>query len=448
MTGCSPTAASATPRRADSLRPPRVVAVAFSGGRDSTALLHATVAEAASLGLAVLALHVHHGLSANADAWLEHARSVCARWARRGSPVELAAARLDGRPAAGQSVEAWARRGRYRALREMALAGGADLVLLGHHRRDQAETFLLQALRGGGVAALAAMPKLIRRDGVTWARPWLGQSRGAIELYARRHRLRWIDDESNDDDRFARNRLRRLVWPTLVTAFGDAEGCLADAARRVQDAAAVVDEIAAVDVAALADESGLDIAAWHALSIARRRQALLRWLRSVLAEAPPATLVERLMSEAVATGPQRRWPAGSRELRSYRGRLQAVAASAAPAEGPPLVIDLSRTGRHEIAAWRGAFRVERVESGGIPVTTAARLELRPRGPADRFQAAPQRPPRSLKLQFQAGGVAPALRQGPIVCRDGATVFVPGLGVDARARADGHEPQVALTWLPF
>jgi len=269
--------------------------------------------------VSVLALHVHHGLSLNADAWLDQASSLCARWARRGLPIELVASRLDGRPGRGQSVEAWARRGRYRALREMALARGVDLVLLAHHRRDQAESFLLQALRGGGVAALSAMPAVIRRDGVTWARPWLAQPREAIESYARRHRLRWIDDESNDDDRFARNRLRRRVWPTLVGAFADAEGSLADAAERVQDAAAVVDEVAALDLAAIADERGLDLAAWRALSVARRRQALLRWLRSALTEAPPSTLVERLMDEAIATGPERRWPAGAGELRSYRG---------------------------------------------------------------------------------------------------------------------------------
>jgi len=193
-------------------------------------LLHATLAQAVPLGVAVLALHVHHGLSANADAWLDHAGSLCSRWARRGVPVELVTTRLADRPAQGQSIEAWARRSRYRALREMALARGVDLVLLAHHRRDQAETFLLQALRGGGVAALSAMPKIVRRDGVTWARPWIEQPRQAIEAYARRHRLRWIEDESNDDDRFARNRLRRHVWPALVASFADAEGSLADAA--------------------------------------------------------------------------------------------------------------------------------------------------------------------------------------------------------------------------
>jgi len=410
-------------------------------------LLHATVAQAAPLGIAVLALHVHHGLSANADAWLDHAGSLCTRWARRGLPIELVTTRLAERPARGQSIEAWARRSRYRALREMALARGVDLVFLAHHRRDQAETFLLQALRGGGVAALSAMPKVVRRDGVTWARPWIERPREAIEAYARRHRLRWIDDESNDDDRFARNRLRRQVWPALVASFAEAEGSLADAAQRIQGAAAVVDEIAASDLAAIADERGLDLAAWRALSAARRRQALLRWLRQALGQPPSASLVERLMDEAVASGPQRRWPAGVGELRSYRGRLQADAVPSAPASKPRLVVDLSRAGRHEIAAWRGAFHVDRVEAGGIPVATAARLELRPRAPGDRFQAGERRPPRSLKLQFQANAVAPALRDGPIVCRDGVTVFVPGLGVDARARAVAGEAQVALAWLP-
>jgi len=397
--------------------------------------------------MSVLALHVHHGLSPNADAWLDQASSLCARWARRGLPIELIASRVIERPAPGQSVEAWARRARYRALRDLALARGVDLVLLAHHRRDQAETFLLQALRGGGAAALSAMPRVVRRDGVTWARPWLAQSREAIEAYARRHRLRWIDDESNEDDRFARNRLRRRVWPALLDAFGDAEGSLSAAAQRVQDAAAVVDEVAVLDLAPIADESSLDIAAWRQLSPARQRQALLRWLRGVLVDVPPASLVERLMIEAVASGPQRRWPAGDAELHSYRGRLQSVVTPSAPAQKPRLLVDLSRPGRHEVAAWHGAFLVDAVASGGISVTKAARLELRPRAPGDRFQAGPARPPRSLKLQFQASGVAPALRDGPIVCRDGVTVFVPGLGLDARARADGSEAQVALTWLP-
>jgi len=427
----------------------RVVAVAWSGGRDSTALLHATVHAAAPLGVAVVALHVHHGLSVNADAWLAHCASLCRRWARRGLPVELASRRLAERPRAGASVEAWARSARYRALREMALAGGADLVLLGHHRRDQAETFLLQALRGGGVAALAAMPKLARRDGITWARPWLDVPREAIEAYAREHRLRWVEDDSNDDDRFARNRLRLRVWPALVGAFGDAEVVLADAATRMAHAAAALDESAASDLATMADDRGLDLAVWRSLPPARRRQALLQWLRSALdTEAPPATLVGRLMEEALVDGYQR-WPAPGGELRSYRGRLQRVPLTARAERPASMQIDLSHPGIHRVEPWGGAFAVERVEQGGIAVPAASRLVLRARAPRDAFQAGARRPPRSLKLQFQARGVAPALRDGPIVCggSDGVPVFVPGLGIDARALAAAGEAQVAIDWHP-
>ena len=126
-----------------------VVAVAVSGGRDSTALLHATARAAVGTGVEVLALHVHHGLQAEADDWLRHVRAQCRRWAGAGLPLRLDWRRLAGQPAPGDSIEAWARRGRYAALAEMAQAGGAGLVLLAHHRRDQSETVLLQALRGG-----------------------------------------------------------------------------------------------------------------------------------------------------------------------------------------------------------------------------------------------------------------------------------------------------------
>jgi tRNA(Ile)-lysidine synthase len=391
---------------------------------------------------------VHHGLSANADAWLAHCEKFCRRWTRRGLPIAFASRRLEGRPGTRESVEAWARSARYRALGTLAVEGGADLVLLAHHRRDQAETFLLQALRGGGAAALASMPRLARRGGVTWARPWLAQPREAVEAYARRHRLRWIDDDSNDDDRFARNRLRRQVWPALVGAFVDAEAALAGAAARAAHAAAVLDEIGQSDAAVVADDGGIDLARWRRLSTARQRQALESWLRRELAAPAPATLIDRLLREAAVDG-HRRWPIADGELRSYRGRLQRTSPLRGAVQPAPTTVDLSRPGVHEVASWRGTFRVETVDRGGIAIVDAARLVLRARAPGDRFQAGPQRPARSLKLQYQARGVAPSLRGGPIVCRsDDLTVFVPGLGVDARAVAAEGEPQVSLAWLPL
>ena len=146
--------------------PPRV-GVACSGGRDSTALLHATARAAASLGLEVRALHVHHGLLPEADAWWRALEGRCRRWRRAGWPVAFCGARVPGRPAPGDSIEAWARRARYRALAELAQGEGITLVLLAHHRRDQAETVLLQALRGAGAPGLSAMPKVVVREGIT-----------------------------------------------------------------------------------------------------------------------------------------------------------------------------------------------------------------------------------------------------------------------------------------
>ena len=199
------------------------IAVAYSGGRDSTALLHATLVAAAEQGIEVFALHVHHGLSPNADAWLAHCEQQCRRWARAGKPIAFAADRLTTLSAHGESIEAWARQARYRALREMALAHSVTIVLLAHHRRDQAETLLLQALRGGGVAGLAGMPRSVLRDGITWQRPWLDKPRAEVDAYVRRHRLKFIEDDSNADPRFARNRLRSQVWPALAAAFEQAE---------------------------------------------------------------------------------------------------------------------------------------------------------------------------------------------------------------------------------
>ncbi|MBK9133779.1 MAG: tRNA lysidine(34) synthetase TilS [Betaproteobacteria bacterium] len=300
---------------------PHCVAVAASGGRDSTALLHATVRQAQPLGIEVVALHVHHGLMPEADVWLEHVRRQARRFGAR-----FACERLSGQPAPGDSVEAWARKHRYAALAQLARGEGACLVLLAQHRRDQAETFLIQALRGGGAPGLAGMPRLVERDGITWARPWLGCSRASIEAYVRRCTLSFIEDPSNDDPRFARGRLRAL-WPALEEQFVDAETTLARAAQRAAIDAAVLDEIVEADLAALgAAGQPLPVAAWLRLSLARRSAVLRRWLATVLPTPVPETLVRRLADEL----PGRlhaRWPAGEGDLVLARGLLAYGAAA-------------------------------------------------------------------------------------------------------------------------
>ncbi len=297
------------------MAPLRRVAVATSAGRDSTALLHCTLRAAAPLGIEVLALHVHHGLMPQADTWLKQVREQARRW---GAVFDCR--RLEGRPGPGDSVEAWARAGRYAALAEMAANAGCSMVLLAHHRRDQAETWLLQALRGAGPAGLSAMPMQARRGGIEWARPWLAEPREAIEAYVQRHRLRHADDASNADAQWARARLRQTVWPALAAAFPRAEQTLAAAAALAQQAARLADEVAALDLPAVTDGAALRIEAWRQLPPARRRNALRAWLAQVCGVLPPETLLRRL--EAEWPGPSaRRWHAPGGELRQHRGRL-------------------------------------------------------------------------------------------------------------------------------
>ncbi|WP_425259450.1 tRNA lysidine(34) synthetase TilS [Rubrivivax sp. RP6-9] len=429
----------------------RAVAVAVSGGRDSTALLHAAARAAGPLGVQVHALHVHHGLAPQADAWLLHVQHQCRRWAARGLPVVFHATRLQGQPARGDSIEAWARRERYKALAAMARTAGCGLVLLAHHRRDQAETLLLQALRGGGPAGLAAMPALAERAGITWARPWLERPREAIEAYVRRHRLAFVDDASNADPRFARNRLRLHVWPALQQAFPDAEAQLQAAARRAQEAAAGLHALAVADLAPLLHPDGaLRCAPWRLLAAPRRRLVLRQWLQQQVPGGVPESLVERLADE-LPRARSARWPAPQAELRLHDGllRLHPLVAPAPPPtpSEPARSLALQRPGVHRAAGWGGRFVVTAADHGGIEPSRLRKPSLRQREGGEQFLAHPGGVPRSLKKQYQAARVPAWHRGGPLLFDGDTLVFVPGLGIDARCIAPPGVRQLQLQWLP-
>jgi tRNA(Ile)-lysidine synthase len=409
-----------------------LVAVAYSAGRDSTALLHATARAGLAQGFDVVALHVHHGLVPQADEWLELADKQCRRWCQAGLPVRLLSTRLTGKPKKGDSVEAWARRERRAALARMAHEAGASAVLLAHHRRDQAETVLLQALRGAGAAGLAAMPRAIERDGLWWLRPWLDQPREAIEAYVRQHKLRHVDDASNADPRFARSRLRSALWPALSKAFPEAEVSLAGVARRAHEANQVLAEAAEHDLSVVTDGAQLDVARWRALSAPRQANALRAWLQRVLERGAPETLIDRVLTELPQTS-LARWPVDTaRQLTLYRGRLQL--ASVPKVEPPPhddeVALDLSRPGIHALPQWGGRLEVTRAVPG-VPAGALKTCTLRTRAGGEQFQRAPRSTPRSLKKQYQAAGIDAWQRDGPLVYAEGKLLFVPGLGIDAR-----------------
>ena len=436
---------------------PDCVAVAYSGGRDSSALLHATLAAAKPLGIHVAALHVHHGLSPHADEWLAHCKAQCSRWARRGAPLSFACSRAFGGPAAGESVEAWARTVRYRALRGMALEQGASMVLLAHHRRDQAETFLLQAMRGAGAAGLACMPAQVVREGISWARPWLSRPRETIDAYVTRHRIKFVDDDSNDDLRYARNRLRREVWPALVGAFPHAEASLADSAQWAQEAQECLLELARQDLGRLAaGPDGLNVRAWMAMPHARKSNVLRFWLKRSSGHSAPNSLVTRLLAELRPEG-KACWPLQGGQLRVYRGVLRLARgdnnggpddAGVTSASPPELSLSVEGPGEFDLPGWGGRLQVTAADEQGVPLAWLGRLDVKPRSGAERFQAGLGRPPRSLKKQYQDQGVPAWERQGPLFYSGGQLIFVPGLGLDARVFALPGQAQVSLRWVPL
>jgi tRNA(Ile)-lysidine synthase len=421
----------------------RRVAVAASGGRDSTALLHCTQRAAAALGIEVMALHVHHGLMPQADAWLAQVRAQARRWG-----AGFASSRLNTAPVPGDSVEAWARRERYRVLAAMAQEAGCGLVLLAHHRRDQAETWLLQALRGGGPAGLASMPRLATRAGLVWARPWLDLPREAIESYVRRHRLRHVEDDSNADGRFARNRLRQQIWPALTAAFPDAEVALTTAAERAQEALALAREVAALDLPPLLIDTGLAVRHWRELPNERRRNALRAWVSQVCVGPVSEAFLARLGDELLKVR-SARWPGPWGELQLHRGTLS-LAGITMPAKlsaAVPDVVNLSRPGEYALTSWQGRFIVSSTEEGGVLAEFLRTLVPTARAGGERFSLSPRGLPRSLKKQYQALGIPAWERRGPLLFdSQGRLLFVPGLGLDARVWAPAGQRQLRLHWI--
>jgi len=229
----------------------RKIAIAYSGGLDSSVLLRLAHAWARQHRAALHAFHVHHGLSPNADAWQEHCAQQCA-----ALDVTFGARRITLEGVKQSGVEAAARKQRYAALGEMCREHGVHLLLTAHHLDDQAETVLLQLLRGSGTAGLSGMDAsnsaagLLQNDDLLLARPLLAASRRQLEAYQQAHAVPHIEDESNADPRYARNALRTLVMPALAQHFPGFQERFARSAQHAQSAQRLLDELADQDLAA------------------------------------------------------------------------------------------------------------------------------------------------------------------------------------------------------
>ncbi|MDD9823630.1 MAG: tRNA lysidine(34) synthetase TilS [Gammaproteobacteria bacterium] len=408
--------------------------VAYSGGMDSHVLLDAAVralspdSSPAPPGLVLQAAHVHHGIHPDADRWVAHCRQVC-----RELAVPLRVLHADVAPPRGESLEAWARRQRYRLL--AALPGADDAVLVAHHGNDQAETVLLQLFRGAGPSGLAGMPER-RRLGHGWLlRPLLRRPRRELRDYALRYRLSWVEDSSNRDPRLPRNYLRRDVLPRLRAHWPAVAGTLGRAARHQAAAARLLAELAQGDLHVCRDarDGSLDADRIRALAPERAANLLRAWLRGEGAPMPSQRLLGQLFTAVLAARRDRcpclRW--GGVELRRYRERLYLLRPLPS-ASG----LALEWTPQGPLSLPLGSLQASRTRGpGGLSLECAARLTVRFRTGGETLSDGPGTPTRTLKKLLQERGVFPWLRRfAPLLYRDGRLVQIPGIWQAGDCRA--------------
>jgi tRNA(Ile)-lysidine synthase len=373
------------------------VVVGLSGGVDSVVLLHVLAALRKEFGFSLSALHVHHGLSANADRWSRFCLRLC-----RALKVPLRVQRVRV-TRTGEGLEAAARSARYQAFgREKA-----DAIALAHHLDDQAETVLLNLLRGAGLRGLSGMPALGRLKGKLLLRPLLEVPRSAIEAHAAAQGLEWVEDESNADETLTRNFLRRSVAPRLEARFPRWRESVARAAR-------------------------------HA---ARREADASDLVRAFLREhgmrSPTEARLDEMLRQFRSGGARVAVRHDGRVLRLYRGRLSVHEVEAATDLSP---VAWNGEKRLELPSLGGAVEFKRRRGAlGVDPSLLKRktFSIRLRRGGERLQPDGRRPRRTLKNLFQEAGVPPHERDRlPLLFCGDELAWVPGLGVDARFAASG------------
>lgn len=417
------------------------IALAYSGGLDSSVLLHVLAGLRGPLAFELSAVHVHHGLSPHADDWAAWCAENCAVLG-----VPLLTERVQLRPDDPAGTEAAARQARRRLFASLDV----DCLVTAHHRDDQAETFLLQALRGAGPKGLAAMAPCQRPRGwrAMQLRPLLDCSRADLREAAQDLGLRWVEDESNLSDRYRRNALRLAVMPALRAYFPGCDATLARAAVHQAETAVLLDELAQIDAAAaLASTPAglrLDCRALAALSPPRARNLLRYFIARHDVALPNARRLDEARQQLAVTrhDARVRVELGAAALWGWRGGAYVVATGALPA---PVL-------------WRGESELELPGLGVLGFRAALGQGLRQAslaaGPVvlgcrqggEHLRLRPGGPTHSLKGLLQANGVPPWLRARlPVLTCGGATLWAEGLGCHADWLAGPAEPGWVPRW---
>lgn len=405
--------------------------VAYSGGLDSTVLLHRLHAT----GLPIKAVHVNHHLQSASGRWADHCREFC-------SGLGVSAYVMDVRIEPGDPLgpEAAARRVRYSAFQSLMKPG--DWLATAHHQDDQAETVLLRLLRGSGVTGLAAMRA--RRPfaaGELW-RPLLGRSRAELHAYAEARQLHWIEDPHNLDTRFSRTFVRHELFPRLQQRWPQAVEMLARSAAHCAEAVSLLDELAAADIEKCRGADGLSLSVRQLLRLrsASRSNALRYWVAGLGFEAPPFDAVERIDREVLRArmdaSPLLGW--GNAELRRFRDSIYLMK----PLPALPGSVSMEWSGQHDLELPPGC--------GTLKVDFPARVELPLRvrfvRGGERIKPLGARFTRTLRNLFQEAGIPAWVRERvPLLEYDRKVIAVADLWATAQLTSESGLKRFRFSW---
>ena len=414
------------------------IGVALSGGMDSVVLLHLLAGMRDRNPLS--AVHVHHGLSPHASDWA----CFCARLCERlDIPLHIQEVHVDRHDRHG--LEAAARSLRYECFRRTPV----DYLALAHHRDDQAETVLLQLLRGAGVQGLAAMPPLRRlEDGPMLLRPLLGIERARLRAWAESRGLHWVEDESNADTRYTRNHLRQHVLPAIEALAPAWRTTLARTASHMADATELLEDLANQDAATAIHERRLDCGALARLSAARARNLLRHFLAGHELDMPDSALLHEMHRQLVQASHDTRLriQLGTLVLHASHGSAWLVREQQMPPPG--ICWRWHGEPELELPELGGRLEFEMVTGAGMRLPNADEMIIRARIGGENLQPYCRRPRRAVKKWLQESGIPSWQRAHlPFVWCSDQLAHVVGIGTDCAWQARPGEPGLLLHWRP-
>jgi len=422
------------------IQPGQQLLLAFSGGLDSCVLLHLLVQLRSELGFDLRALHVHHGLSPNADGWAQFCEKSCV-----ALDVPLYIVHVDVAVDKGTGIEAAARHARYQALFEAEV----DFIVLAHHQDDQAETLLLQLLRGAGVKGLAAMAMVDRQRRLL--RPLLDVSRGELLQYATARGLDWIEDESNLDRRYDRNYLRHELMPLIEARFKSVKKVLARTAGHMAESAVLLDDLAQIDAACTGlsvreIRQRLPLDCLQKLALSRARNLLRWWLSLNQLEMPStarlADMLNQLLSAREDAAISIKLGADA-HMKRYRNNVYVDYRCCSKP------FSLLWSGQPQLELPDGSrLNFEKRTGAGLACARLGveKLRIASREGGERFKPDALRPTRTLKHLLQEANIPPWERQRlPLVYLDDELAMVPGIGVAASLQPQPHETGLVIEW---